>query len=1131
MNYFTTSLISSWVNFTRTHKFKLIMRVSVLNIFLLICGLKLLTAAPTNAQDLAKIAVSLELRNETLRNAFAQIERQTDYRFVFQEFKGVRPLTIEKGTYNLKEALETILAKTGLHLAYSNPRKNYLIIYEVEPDRSTNKIFSDPTIVVPNYSAFTVAGIITEATTQTPIPGVSILVKGTTRGTTTDAEGNYAIDAETTDVLIFSSIGFRTYETEIAGKTTINIALETDATTIQEVVVRAGYWDVKEKENTGSIARVTSDQISNQPVVNSLQALQGRLTGVYITQQSGVPGSGFSIQIRGKNSLRGAGYNEPLYIIDGVPYTNTSIVTGAAEIASTSPFNNIDPASIESIEVLKDADATAIYGSQGANGVVLVTTKKGKSGKTSLSANFSSGVLSVPRMIKLLNTEQFIEMRKEAYANDGIKNYPLSAYDINGTWDQTKYTDWQKLLIGGVARMTNAGAALSGGSSTTRFLIGGTYVRQTTVYPGDFAYQRGAINFNLSHESENRKLQLLITANLSSDKNSLPTNDLIIRSIQLAPNAPKLYTETGELNWENSTWTNPLAQLLNKYAATTKGLFTNATLSYEIVRGLRIKANMGYNFLQMKELSTSSLKSISPATLSQGTVGLASRFGRSGTDTWVVEPQFELTRKLCIGDLTVFAATTFRESNRQLENLLASGYTVEALVGNLRSAGRVDPILSTTSQYRYNALYGRINYNIEKKYIINLTARRDGSSRFGPSRQFGNFGAIGVAWIFSNESFVSDNIPLISFGKLRGSFGKGGSDQIGDYMYLETYKSVSPYASTGTSIVPSRIPNPYYAWEVNKKLEAAIELGLFNDRIKLGINWYRNRSSNQLVGQSIPGTAGFLNFQSNLPATVQNHGWEFELSTIALAGSLFKWTSSINLTIPLNRLASFPNIQNSEYANTYEVGKSTFMTKKYRYFGVDSLTGVYKFDDKDQNGDPFGNADLQASGKIGQDYFGGFRNTITWRGFDLNLLLQFTKQTAINYIGSTVFEAPGMSTNQPIFVMQRWTEEGQNTSIQKFTTSYSTAAGSAYANGLGFGYYRSDMVISDASFVRLQNISLEWNLPKNILKKTSLGAASFYVQGQNLFTLTNYYGFDPETASFFTLPTLRVVIIGAKISI
>jgi hypothetical protein len=320
---------------------------------------------------------------------------------------------------------------------------------------------------------------------------------------------------------------------------------------------------------------------------------------------------------------------------------------------------------------------------------------------------------------------------------------------------------------------------------------------------------------------------------------------------------------------------------------------------------------------------------------------------------------------------------------------------------------------------------------------------------------------------------------------------------------------------------------------VNKKFEAALELGFINDRINLAVNFYHNRCSNQLVGESIPGITGFTSFQNNQPATIQNQGWEFELSTTNFRNEALRWTTSFNLTIPTTKLISYPGIENSSYAYVYEVGKSLFMQKRFHYLNVDPVTGIYKFQDVDGDGNTTGDLDRQILVNNGINFYGGVSNNFSYKGFELSFSFQFTKQTRTNYLGGGVFAVAGSSqTNQPVFVMNRWQRPGNVTSIQKFTTGTSTEAGVAYRNAVS-GYYTglaSDMTISDASFIRLQNTSLTWHIPRGFLKKTGLEEASLYAQGQNLFTITNFFGFDPES-SFGMIPPLRTITVGAKISL
>lgn len=418
--------------------------------------------------------------------------------------------------------------------------------------------------------ANTISGTISDAAGT--LPGVSVSIKGKPGATLSDSNGSFRIEASPGETLLFSFLGYAAQEIPVKESATFNILLKPDTRTLQEVTVNAGYYSVKEKERTGSISKIAAADIENQPVTHALAAMQGRMAGVNITQTTGVPGGGFAIQIRGLNSLRSGG-NDPLYVIDGVPYSSESVgsfSTSSLLGGATSPLNSINPDNIESIEVLKDADATAIYGSRGSNGVVLVTTKKGRSGKTQLTAAYSHGTGRVTRIMDLMKTEQYLAMRREAYANDGITNYPANAYDINGAWDTGRYTDWQKELIGGIAAFTNLNMALSGGTGGNQFLLSGNLIRQTTVYPGEFRYKKGNVHASASHESQDGKFNISFSAGYTVQDNNQPYLDLTRESRLLAPNAPALFNEQGGLNWQNNTFSNPLRHLNGQYGSLTQ---------------------------------------------------------------------------------------------------------------------------------------------------------------------------------------------------------------------------------------------------------------------------------------------------------------------------------------------------------------------------------------------------------------------------------------------------------------------------------------------------------------------------------------------------------------------------------
>lgn len=966
---------------------------------------------------------------------------------------------------------------------------------------------------------FEVSGTVIEEASQLPMAGVNVVVKGTTQGTTTDVHGNYTLTTENNDILVFSFIGYVSVEVPVRGRTTINVTLVEDLHSLKEVVVNAGYWEVKEQERTGNISRITSAEIEKQPVSNPLQALQGRMPGVYIQQNTGVPGGGFNIQIRGRNSLREEG-NDPLYIIDGVPFTTTSLTSiGRSIIGTGNPLAAINPQDIESIEILKDADATAVYGSRGANGVILITTKRGEGGRTRLDVNFASGIGRVATRMDLLNTSQYVEMRREAFVNDARLMNALRAPDIL-VWDTTRYTDWQQALIGGTAHTANASMKVSGGNENTVFAFSGGYYRETTVFPGDFSFQRLSGAFTLGHTSPNGRFKFDITTNYSRSSNRLNTLDLTGIAVTLPPNAPALYDGGGRINsdWQNTSIQNPLLNLERMYKAGTANLVTSSMLSYRIAEGLRLKAALAYTGMDVDEISTNPLSAIPPQFLSSQTG--SSNFGNGSITTWIIEPQLEYSKESGAGTLSALLGATLQESIQQGQTVLATGYTTDALLENVLAAPAVDVTRADHAVYRYTALFGRLNYVWKDRYILNVTGRRDGSSRFGPGKQFGNFGAVGAAWIFSNEGFVRNAAPFLSFGKLRSSYGSTGSDAIGNYQYLDSYSSTQ-YPYNGTSgLVVSRLNNPDYSWETNRKFESGLELGLFKDRLSLSASWYRNRSSDQLVGFPLPVLTGQSSVQFNLPATVENAGWEFQVSSVNVRWNGFQWATTFNITLPENKLVEFPDLEAFPvYDNQYTEGGSLFLRKTLQLSGVDQLTGLYTFTDIDGDGSVSTDQDGLFLEEIAQHFYGGINNSFSLRGLQVDVFFQFVKQSGGNYIRS--FSTPGTLSNQPVTVVNRWQESGDVTDIQR----YASFTSASYINNRF-----SDNAISDASFIRLKNVSLSWQLPADWFRGMIISRSRIFLQGQNLFTWTAYQGMDPESQNVSFLPPLRTVAAGIQLT-
>lgn len=1070
--------------------------------------------------------ISLSEKDAPIEKIFKKIERMTDYKFLYMSelLDKANKVTISVKDASVEQVLDLCL-------------KEQLFDYEINETTIVirprlgvkNKVSPELTI----SELIDVSGKVTDNEGR-PLIGANVKVRGTNIGVTTDNNGNFLLkNVSESAVLEISFVGHEMKTLTVRGVGFVSIALDQKLSLLDETVVIA-YGTTTRRLNTGNVSTVKATDIEKQPVNNPLLALQGRVPGMEITQSTGLPGSGVKVQIRGQNSIQSG--NDPLYIIDGVPYFSQNITTGLNGIlgysgtsAAGSPLSNINPADIESIDVLKDADATAIYGSRGANGVVLLTTKKGKVGKMKVDVNMQSGFGKVTRKLDVLNTRQYLDMRYEAYNNDSRIPSIATGYDLT-VWDTTRNTDWQKELIGGTSQYNDLQANLSGGNVNIQYLVGGGYHKETTVFPGDMADKKGSILFNINCVSANQKFRLMLSGNYLADNNKLMAQDLTTLAITLPPDAPPLYKQDGSLNWAPNpsgfgTWQNPLTYLLLKFNNSTTNLISNAIISYKVFRGLEIKSNFGYTNTQSDQYNLFPSTYSDPAKRqSLGNSARSARFAYNTIRSWIIEPQANYSVPIGRGTLTALIGTTIQQSKSNGQNVNGYGYSNDLVLRDITSASSV-AISSINSMYKYNALFGRINFNWKDKYLANLTARRDGTSRFGPANRFHNFKAIGIGWVFSKEEFIQRNLSFISFGKLRTSYGTTGNDQVGDYSFLDLYNPISGYTYQGvTGIMPVRLFTPDLAWEETRKLEAGIELGFLKEKVVLMASYYSNRSSNQLTSYTLPYVTGFASISKNLDALVQNTGWEFLLNTTNVTTKDFRWTSSINLTVNRNKLVSVAPGMSDNYKmlTGYPLGTNYHSN----LLGVDPVTGLYQF------GDGKGGATLRPDTL---DYFlsarphntlpkfyGGFQNSIIYKGFQLDFLFQFVKQIGRNYLYAGI---PGTLRNQPVTVLSRWQKPGDISSIQRFSHFNSTVSSS-----WNYALY-SDQGYSDASFIRLKNLSLSWQLPDLWRDKIHFQNFRIFIQAQNLFVITNYQGIDPENQNASSLPPLRIITVGVQVTL
>lgn len=575
--------------------------------FILILALHL--SANTSGQN-----ITISSDDLSMEKFFNQLQKQSGYSFILETGIVKHTVSVHVSNASLESVLGMVLQP--LNLTYKIKSKLVYIINKT-PDSSRGVVSPSNSDTPPPID---IHGRVTDSL-GSPLAGASVFVKGSRKGAITDANGEFNLKGVTSDkTLVISFTGYINKEYKTSNSS-FNITLNRSNNPLDQVQVIA-YGTTTQRLSTGDVTTVTSKEIEQQPVSNPLAALEGRVPGLVVTQTTGAPGGGFTVQIRGQNSITNG--NAPFYVIDGVPYQAQNATLINTTLQGGSPLNFINPADIASIEILKDADATSIYGSQAANGAILITTKQGKAGRTSVNLSTYAGTGAVTRNPQLLNTNEYLAMRHEAFANDAATPDPNSDYDLT-FWDTTRYTNWQKVLMGNPAHYYDAQASVSGGNSNTQFLIGGGYHRETSVFPvlvaGQGADQKGSAHFSLTSSSDNKKFKISLNASYVSDVNTVQPNDFTFIAYNLPPDAPAIYSKDGALNWaplvpgQIGTWTNPFGSLYQTYKAVSSNLVANSILSYNLVKGLDIKASFGYTITQTNELINTPTTSIDPGYL------------------------------------------------------------------------------------------------------------------------------------------------------------------------------------------------------------------------------------------------------------------------------------------------------------------------------------------------------------------------------------------------------------------------------------------------------------------------------------------------------------------------------------
>ncbi|WP_276089702.1 SusC/RagA family TonB-linked outer membrane protein [Pedobacter sp. JY14-1] len=1095
--------------------------------------------------------VTLAERNTSLEKVFQKMRQQTGYDFLFdaEVVKVAKPVNINVSNAPLSEALELCLKNQNLD--FTIEEKSVIV------SRAKEKGFLDNLIA--RFQSIDVRGKVVDSLGN-GLAGATVSVKNGKQSTQTAANGDFYLkNVEENAVLIISYLGYVTKE-QPASKEFNHIQLQMSTSKLDEVQVIA-YGTTSRRLGTGNITTIKAQDIEKQNINNPLLALQGRVPNLIVTPATGLPGTPIKIQLRGQNSLTGL-TSEPLIVIDGIPFINT--LSGSYfgyNNFSVSALGFINPSDIESIDVLTDADATSIYGSRGGNGVILITTKKGKPGITKMNFSLNSGYGEIERSLNVLNTSQYLEMRREAYSNDGLsipsKNSPVADrtfenYDLT-FWDEERSNDWQKELLSGQAQQYNVQGSIQGGSNNVQYFVSGSLNKLGYLFPGDNKFITGAGRFSISGKSLNKRFALDLNGGLTSTAATNSGSDVTFLAMSLAPNAPSLYKDDGTLNWEidpqtgYSTFDNPIANVRN--VSTSKVSIINATtvLNYALLSNLTLATSLGFSDTYSDNYFPITIASQNPTNLFASGSAF---FGKGKANSISLDPYLKYIQKINQGQLQIMIGGSWQKQTNTFQRISGGGFTSDALLKDISKAdNRLISGGNTSSEYKSVSVFGRINYNWQDKYIGNINLRRDGSSRFGPKDKFGNFWSVAGAWNFSNEDFVKSSLKVISFGKIRASYGSGGNDNIGDYKYLELFESLLFGSVTYQGVKPIVSPgavNAYYTWEDIRKGEVGLDLGIFKDRVIIGASRWTNISSNQLGQLILPATTGGYAITINQPAKIENTGWDYTANIRTIDGKNFTWSTNLNMGYQRNRLlvlpdsytSTTPSIQYFKERKENPVGRPfSGMIPVYESKGVDKETGMFRFSDKEGNINPLGFGYLYSKLiNTNPQFSGGVSNAFTYRGVTLDIFMQFVKQLGRDVKYEGLFAVPGTNQsgylgNQLTDVMQRWRKPGDISEFQRFTATGQVQGSPATAFDTFNNKFNSNDSWVDASFIKLRNVAISYDVPKSLLKRAGLDELKCYIRAQNLLTITKYKGLDPETQSSSRLPQLRTFIAGIQLSL
>lgn len=973
-------------------------------------------------------------------------------------------------------------------------------------------------------------GTVTDSTTQQPIVGAQVQVIGTSRRAVTNESGSYTISGVSGTVTVRAQrIGFApaSHQALVGAGASVgaDFRLTPIASTLSQVVV-VGYGSRSRAEVSSSVSTVSGAELTNTPVAGVDAALQGKVPGVQVTQNAGNPGNGISVRIRGSASISAS--NQPLYVVDGVPIQQEDFSQLGFSGQNLTAITSLNPDEIESISVLKDAASAAIYGSRGSNGVILITTKRGHSGKARISFNAYAGSQRVEREINLLDAKQYVAFMAEGAVNDG---YKPADYGLVAGVNDTLSTNWQDAIYR-TAPVQNVNLGVSGGSDRMKYYVDGSYFNQEGIAVGS-SYQRGNGRANLDFNATDR-LAISTSVALSQERNFRIQGDASLTGIvtNAVGNQPQFSVRNAD-----GTFTDPKSGLqypnsvalatFNSTPTTTQRAIANFEARYNITNALLFTGRAGLDRLTLHERDWES--PYVGGTYAASVNGVA-KSGYNNGNRFLGEGF--LTYNTHIGQnstMGITAGASEERNNDELNYVRGEQFSSPALQ-DVGSAANVTAYDGSRSQHNLVSYFSRANLAILDRYLMTASVRRDGSSRFGQANRYGTFPAVSLGWIATNEPFLG---PLKRLGdiKLRGSYGLTGNQGIANYAYLPTYTSSNYGTAPGTA--PGNFGNPNLKWESTKELDLGFDWTMFSGRVGLIGDYYNKKTSDLLVNRPITGTSGFTTFFDNV-GNIENHGYELQLTTqniVARNTGDFSWDTDYSISTNQNRVTALygnqPLFGGVRNVNSVQVGQPLGEFYVVRFKGVDPKTGNAIYDDI--NGDSLITAaDRVAGGNPQPTYWGGFNNTVKWKGFDLHAFLQFSGGNKIFNATRLFADDGGYSyDNKLADVLSRWQKPGDVTSEPR-----------ASFNGTSGARQISTRFLEPGSYARLQEITVGYGLPAFLTRNAGLQNARIYVSGHNLRTFTSYKGYNPDVnsngstssfglgADFYAYPLARTYSVG-----